>query len=204
MTAVLELTGDVAIKYFDEIESYRRELKVYQSALPHVPKLVDYSKADSFLYFIKAERIYGIPYLNDPGFSPLKLAVALSCFHLATMNRDRQCLCHIDNQPKNILLSDGDFFFIDFSDSRMDDPETDISHLLLFWAAEYEHSQFMSLAGSFITEYQRDIALKAKLWQKSLAESIARFDLRRRRYGKALQPNTFQEANRLWLASLFQ
>ncbi|MCB5268876.1 MAG: phosphotransferase [Candidatus Cloacimonadaceae bacterium] len=204
MTAIVELRGEVAIKSFQDIDSYHRELKVYQSALPHVPKLVDCGKVDSHSYFIQAERIFGIPYLDEPGFSQTQLAAAISAFHLATLNGDRQCLCHIDNQPKNILLSGHEYFFIDFSDSRRDYPETDISHLLLFWAAEYEHQQFVDFTGSFITEYQRSISLQAKLWHESLKQSITRFDLRRRQHGKASQPPQCQNENRLWLASLFR
>ena len=199
MAAIIELHDDVAIKYFDDVASYSRELKVYQSVLPHVPHLVDYGKADSNTHFIKAERVYGIPYLNEPCFPVLTLAAAISAFHLATLSSDGQCLCHIDNQPKNILLSNNEYCFIDFSDSRVDYPETDISHLLLFWAAEFEHQQFVDLSGSFITLYQRAIRLNSEQWQQSLLQSIARFDLRRIRHGRNLAHSHAQTANREWL-----
>ncbi len=202
MPAQLEFTENAAIKYFDDAGAFQRELTVYQAALPSIPMLLDFGKAETYPHFIKAQRLFGIPYLDAPDFSSQYLATAISGFHQATLAEDGRCLCHIDNQPKNILLCSGDFFFIDFEDARVDYPETDISHLLLFWAAQMEHPEFIEKTSAFLEQYQRVILLRAELWDTALAESISRFDTRRQEHGKGSGCNELQDVNRQWLKSV--
>lgn len=197
MPSTIQLSDSSAIKYFDNADEWARELSVYQSALPHVPKLWDHGTAP--VHFIELTRIAGIPYLDQPDFPIAALAAAIADFHLATLESSGGCLCHIDNQPKNILLSNGDYYLLDFSDARIDYPETDISHLLLFWAAEFEHSDFIRKARVFLSKYQRAVPLRTKRWNELLEQNIALFDARRMKHGKGLHSGQEMELNRQWL-----
>jgi len=197
MPSTIELSDSSVIKYFDHADEWARELKVYQSALPHVPKLLDHGTAP--VCFIKLTRIAGIPYLDEPDFPISALAAAIADFHLATLESSGRCLCHIDNQPKNVLLSNGDYYLLDFSDLRMDYPETDISHLLLFWAAEFSNADFIRKARVFLSEYQKAIPLRTKLWIELLQQNIALFDARRMQHGKGLHSGQEMELSRQWL-----
>jgi len=198
--------------------AYYAELRVYQLSLPMLPTLLachpssvaptDNPETGCELpnkeYWIKLQRIHGIPYLDMPeGFNPDMLAQTIAEFHLAALHNDK-CLCHIDNQPRNILFSQNRFYLIDFSDCRFDYPERDITHLLLFWAAEMPESSFIPMATGFIDTYRQLIPLSALRWQKCLLQSISAFDSRRLKYNKhGKNPIETQTANRNLLAAVF-
>lgn len=147
---------------------------------PLVPDILASQKPE----WIKMERIFGVPYLNAPdGFDAECLGLSLAGFHNASMKGDK-CLCHIDNQPANILLAGASFFFIDFSDSRMDYPERDVTHLLLFWAAEMEHERFCADVSAFLAIYAFFGTISSQRWQSCLQESIEAFDARRALFNK--------------------
>ena len=108
----------------------------------------------------------------------------------------------MDNQPQNILLAGNKYYFIDFSDSRRDFPEVDVTHLLLFWAEEYPFMDFIARAGSFLNRYQQDITLERDRWSRSLKESIIRFDERRAKYNKSPGHSEDSSRNRNWLSAV--
>lgn len=215
----LVFTEQTVTKFFDSIHEFQNELRVYQSELPNTPKLVEYSDVDPVNICIR--RVWGTPYLDNPEFPIDLLASSIAKFHLATFNisteqvatckvwnhksHERQCLCHYDNQPRNILYDGLQYTFIDFSDSRFDFPETDVSHLLLFWAHEYGISTFTSHCLSFIHEYMQHLKLDAKHWHECLEHSILRFDERRKKYCKQapIQPMGVINQNRIFLFNLF-
>lgn len=185
------------IKYFASAQEFQKELKVYLLDSPMVPELMASQKPD----WIKMERIFGIPYLDSKdGFDAAKLGLCLAGFHNTTLKAGK-CLCHIDNQPANILLKGNSFYFIDFSDSRIDFPERDVTHLLLFWAADMPHNKFCEYVTSFISMYSVFLKINPKNWQSCLQESIACFDSRREKFNKPGGKTTpeEQEKNRKFL-----
>jgi thiamine kinase-like enzyme len=190
-------------KIFDLHQRYKTELMVYKLNIPHVPQMLSHGEAcgiEGDAWYITIQRIKGKPYLDEETFNATRLGAALADFHGASLNKGK-CLCHIDNQPKNILVSGSDFFFVDFSDSIMDFPETDITHLLLFWAEEVAYLDFIGIAGCFLNSYQQRISLDPKRWRKALKQSITRFDERRLRYNKKA-PARDSGKNRNWLEAV--
>lgn len=190
-------------KIFDSYRSFENELRVYGLKLPHVPHMLSHGEAegiDGKIWYITTQRVKGKAYLDENSFDPSRLAHCIADFHEASLNKGK-CLCHIDNQPKNILVSGADFFFVDFSDSIMDFPETDITHLLLFWAEEFAYLDFIGIAGCFLNSYQQRISLDPKRWRKALKHSITRFDERRMRYNKKTAASD-SEKNRNWLEAV--
>lgn len=196
----VELLSDRVIKRFRFPEAYFRELSVYRLGLRITPRLLDRHEPE----WIALERVDGIPYLNsDSGFDPALLARAVAALH-GSRSDNGLCLCHIDNQPGNILWNGQRYMLLDFADSRFDRPETDVSHLLLFWAEEYEPDLFMHLASAFIAAYQQTRKLDTSQWQSCLQDSRERFYTRRARYCKAA-PKLAEEhrkANQMELDSL--
>jgi hypothetical protein len=191
---------DCVIKYFSNPKHFQAELFAYQSGFLMLPKLLDYEKPN----WIKIERIWGISYLDDlNNFKPELLAETIANFHLATYI-DNKCLCHIDNAPKNILFCSGRYYFIDFAESRVDYPEMDITHLLLFWAADFPFAFLQSSAFCFINIYLSILKLDSARWHTSLQENTRLFDNRRYTFGKlpGKQPIAVQLANRKLLAEL--
>ena len=150
-----------------------------------VPALLDYEAP----LWIKMLHVTGWPYLNDlASFNPATLGSTLAQFHLATF-QDGHCLCHIDNQPANILFDGTDYFFIDFGDSHNDTPETDLTHLLLFWASDLPTDVFSNLARQFLSAYHSLLPIYVSAWEAALTTSISRFDGRRLALGKSLGHN---------------
>lgn len=195
---------NVVSKLFTDKELFDRELQVYHLAPPHVPDLLSAGDAevmDQKLYYITTKRIKGQAYLDQPNFSTTDLGAALAAFHAFTLEADK-CLCHIDNQPQNILLAGSKYYFIDFSDSRRDFPEVDVTHLLLFWAEEYPFMDFIARAGSLLNSYQQNITLERERWSRALEQSITRFDERRAKYNKGFRRSEDSSKNRNWLSAV--
>lgn len=188
-------------KYFSDPGAYHRELAVYSLALPQTPKLTRWNEPD----LIVLEQVQGTPYLDLPLDTRICILLAdtISAFHLATLQEGR-CICHWDNQPRNILVKDATCWLIDFSDSREAAPEDDISHLLLFWACEFEIDTFKKLAQEFISRYLQFVILKPETWETACMRSVNRFDKRRSRFGhrKLSIPDHAQTSNRQFLAQL--
>lgn len=143
-----------------------------------LPRLLEFQEPE----WIKLERVAGQPYL-DLDFSAKALGLALADFHLATWDGDK-CLCHIDNQPRNILANGKKFWFLDFSDSRFDYPEFDLCHLLLFWAADLPETQFETKLRAFMSAYNAKLPLRPKPWKANLLRAIECFEARRARFSK--------------------
>ncbi|MDD4224678.1 MAG: phosphotransferase [Candidatus Cloacimonetes bacterium] len=176
--AFVEILPRSVVKRFSQPEDYFRELRVYQAGLPMVPKLLRFGERE----WIELERIAGKPYL-DSDFGPREaslLAAAIAGFHQAWFS-EGICLCHWDNQPKNILRCKDGFRFIDFSLSRLAPPEADLSHLFLFWAAEYPPLAFEALCAAFLAAYRPILPLDPGRWETALNQSRERFAERRRR-----------------------
>ena len=204
-STAVELLADRVIKRFRHPDEYFRELEVYKLRLENTPSLLENHEAE----WIAVSRADGIPYLNSPdGFDPALLAGCISALHSAII-KEGICLCHIDNQPGNILWDGQSFSLIDFADSRMDLPETDITHLLLFWTEEFGPEMFRSLAGEFVMAYRlaagKETSLRdPNLWKQCLTQSRRRFYERRLRYGKFRPklPETQRRANQELLDKL--
>ncbi len=199
--AGIVINQDTVSKLFDVQASYERELRVYQADLPHVPELIASGKTDQDTWFITCRRVMGEAYLDTEDFSAAGLGKALAEFHQASLDEEK-CLCHIDNQPQNILLAGSDYYFVDFSDSREDFPEVDLSHLLLFWAEEYRLGDFRVLVESFLASYEKLIKLNATRWKDSLRQNIKVFEDRRARHGKSVCHCEDSRQNRDWLARI--
>lgn len=184
-STTIELLTDRVIKHFRRPEEFYRELEVYKLGLEITPRLLDNHEA----VWIAVSRVDGIPYLDSPdGFDPALLASTISALH-SSIIKDGMCLCHIDNQPGNLLWNGQRYYLIDFADSRLDLPETDITHLLLFWTEEFGPEMFRSLAGEFVMAYRvaagKETSLRdPNLWKLCLTQSRRRFYERRLRYGK--------------------
>lgn len=199
--SVMILYPSVVSKLFSDEKSYLRELDVYKAGLPHIPKLISSGKADVMgeeYWYLSFKRIQGKSYLQQKSFSAQSLAQAITEFHLASMDKDK-CLCHIDNQPQNILQAGSDFYFVDFSKSRIDYPEVDVSRLLLFWADEFCYMTFIDLASAFLGNYQKHITLDSQRWQKSLEANIKGFDQPQAEHGKSVVHSDSRDQNRDWL-----
>lgn len=178
--------------------AWENELKVYRMSLSCTPRLIRTEAPD----LIEVEYIDALPYLDAVnGFDPQLLAITLSSFH-QSITLDDMVLCHHDNQPGNILYNGVQYWFIDFSDSMLEYPEHDISHLLLFWAEEFESEKFCVLCHNFLDTYQIYKALDPKRFQDKLQENIIRFDERRKRYSRMIRKNAPRaEQNRKALSS---
>lgn len=199
----LVMYPSVVTKLFEKNQDYLAELRVYESNAPHVPKLLSHGKArtlDDYLWYITTNRVKGKAYMDESDFSPALLGKALAEFHFSSL-KDGKCLCHMDNQPKNILFDGAEYYFVDFSDSKYDTPETDVSHLLLFWAEEYPYMDFIRIAGCMLNSYQQLLSLKPDRWEKTMPKSIKRFDARRTMFNKR-QASEHSEKNRNWLSAV--
>ena len=197
-SAHLTVLPDCVIKHFKNPMHFQAELYAYQTGLKMLPELLDYWEP----HWIKIEKINGIPYLDRQDcFYPELLAETYANFHLATLKNDK-CLCHIDNSPKNILFCQEKYFFIDFSESRFDYPETDITHLLLFWAADFPADYFKNALETFLNGYLSFVTLNSELWNSYLKNNIVFFDQRRKLHGKASgkESPSIQNLNRELLA----
>lgn len=177
----VEVQDNTVTKHFGDPAMFSRELYAYELGLPMLPRLMSYTKPEK----IVLEKIGGEPYL-DRSFGPseaCRLAETLAAFHTATMNKGK-CLCHWDNQPRNVINANNSFYLIDFAESRISFPEDDVSHLLLFWASEFTAERMKELAGAFIHSYTELLPLDHAKWRVSLERSILRFDERRTLHGR--------------------
>ncbi|MCB5245575.1 MAG: phosphotransferase [Candidatus Cloacimonetes bacterium] len=171
------------IKHFSSANTYWQEFKVYEMELPMVPRLISYEEP----YWIEIEYVEGKPYLDEPLEPELiyTLADTIGKFHSLT-RKDKLCLCHWDNQPSNIIYSQTQIWLIDFSESKFSFPEDDITHLLLFWCAEFPPAQLTVLVERFIYRYQLYLRLDSKVWQNALECSLKRFNKRREAFAHHL------------------
>lgn len=174
--------GEV-IKYFSSESCFATELGVYNLNLPMLPKLIGFCEPN----WIKLSRVSGTPYL-DTDFDAAILARTILAFHLASFDGVK-CICHIDNQPRNILAEGDRFWFLDFSDSCIDYPEFDLCHLLLFWASDLPGGVFAGKLRAFLSAYDAGLAIRSEFWRECLHRSIEVFDQRRDIYRKSLGKN---------------
>ena len=198
----VELSATTVIKRFFSAEAFQRELEVYMRGMSFTPRLLDYREPD----WIQLERVKGLPYLDTEITTQniILIAQAIMEFHSSTYSEGK-CLCHWDNQPGNILLSDASCYLIDFADAQMCFPEDDLSHLFLFWAGEFNPILLKELCDSFLNIYEQRITVNRSIWNDALQRSIERFDQRRLQHHKALSrldATTFN-TNREILRTLF-
>ncbi len=180
-------------------EEYSRELFVYRRGLPFIPGLIESQPPLTLVL----ERVDARPYLDHPGgFDPELLAETLAAFHLE-FHKDDLSLCHHDNQPGNILYNGTTYYLIDFSDSIYCSPLHDLSHLMLFWAEEFEPAHFSSLVIALMNRYLEINPVPTGDWQIYLKNNMERFDDRRRRYARQARKNPLRaEVNRDFLKSI--
>ncbi len=171
---------DCVIKRFGDPEAFNRELRVYRLGLPCCPKMLDYGKEN----WLIIQFIDGSPYVDvRRSLDYTLLGRTIADFHNATGTKD-QVLCHIDNNPKNILLRAGQFYLIDFEDSEMAAPETDLSHLVLFWLGILPHQDIAPAFNALISGYRSQAPLNKGVWPIALEQSRLRFIKRRQEYNK--------------------
>lgn len=147
------------------------------------------------------QRINGQPYMDNLAtFDPARLASTIASFHLATL-KDETCLCQVDNQPANILQDGQRYYMVDFGDSIRDFPELDVTHLMLFWAADFPRSLFTDSCRCFLDAYIQYFTIKDTRWQYYLKHNIIAFDERRNKYKKpgGMNPPDIQQSNRQYL-----
>ncbi|MDD2229373.1 MAG: phosphotransferase [Candidatus Cloacimonetes bacterium] len=151
--------------------------------------------------WLRINKINGVPYLNEL-FDPTLLAKTIADFHISTLE-EQKCLCHIDNQPANILMDSNRYYLIDFEDSRIDFPERDVSHLLLFWAADIATQRFIGILADFLKTYTELVPLSRSRWRECLQASISTFDKRRLLHNKPFGQNPLDNhlANRALLSA---
>jgi len=170
------------IKRFSDPEAFQRELRVYQLGLSCCPKLLDSGQEG----WIIIQYIDGFPYVDARrSIDYYLLGKTLAGFHNATRAKD-QVLCHIDNNPKNILLKTGQYYLIDFEDSGMAAPETDLSHLVLFWLGIIDPREIEPAFKAFIAGYRSLAPLNPELWLHALEHSRQRFVQRREAHAKPI------------------
>jgi len=188
--------ADVFIKIIADPRALARELNAYRLGLPMLPKLLDFIAPDT----LHLQKIAGGSYLDQwESDTPALIGDAIARFHHATYD-GAFVLCHWDNQPQNILIADGRVFLVDFEDSCPAPPEADITHLLLFWAAQWEFQTFIHTVNCFLQTYTAILPLHTELWREYLPQSIERFDLRRATYRPDLPLlKVDQKANRSYL-----
>jgi tRNA A-37 threonylcarbamoyl transferase component Bud32 len=194
----IDFFDNEVVKHFSVRDEFYAEAYAYGLVLPMLPMLYEFKEP----HWLRMERIEGTPYL-DTGINIPALALTIASFHAVTY-LDGLCLCHIDNQPRNILHSPNGYYLIDFADSRMDYPERDITHLLLFWAADMPSTLFKSSCTSFLKHYTKLVALTNDKWKQCLEKSITAFDTRRSLYRKPGGKNApeIQAENRLFLTQV--
>jgi hypothetical protein len=196
----LIILPDCVIKHFNDPKHFQAELYAYQAGLRMLPDLLDFQVPQ----WIKIEKVKGIPYLDRLDyFYPELLAETYANFHLATLKNDK-CLCHVDNSPKNILFCQGKYYFIDFADSRFEYPERDITHLLLFWAADFPADYFKYALETFLNGYLSFVILNSERWNSYLKSNIILFDQRRKLHSKKTgkESPSIQNLNRELLAQM--
>lgn len=172
----VEVQDHTVTKYFGDVAMFSRELFAYELGLPMLPRLMSYAEPEK----IVLERIEGEPYL-DRSFGPgeaSRLAETIAAFHISTLE-NAKCLCHWDNQPRNVINAGDSFYLIDFAESRVSYPEDDVTHLMLFWASEFTSPELERLARVFIAKYSQTVALDPERWKTSFDHSLGRFDKRR-------------------------
>ena len=175
------------IKICKSPKMFKKELYIYEKKLPFTPKLLDHDgKNTLILEYLGGDNIGEI---EQPDFAQIAdLFIALH----ALENKSGKCICHSDNNPKNYILSNGNYFMIDFGEWEYDYPESDIIHFLLFWASIYDSSQFEKAYRQLIDQYLTYGNINPLEWEMSIPEIIERFDSRRQHFGKIEQnPDTY-------------
>lgn len=196
----LEFRQDRVIKHFDDPVSCQKELSVYTLGLPVVPRLL----ADHSPVSLELELIHGCHFADDPGvFDPVILAKAVACLHGAFRQGDK-CLCHWDNNPKNILISEGKVYLIDFADICIEYPEYDLTHLLLFWFGSVAEDTLRQAINAFVSSYRELLPIDAPRWNGAIPESLERFIGRRRQWGRSIPDILRDERSVIELLTLSQ
>ncbi|MDP8267626.1 MAG: hypothetical protein P9L97_02745 [Candidatus Tenebribacter davisii] len=176
---IINKQNNQVIKICNSPKMFKKELFIYKKKLPFIPRLIDHDGKNTLIL----EYIDGIPIIDlaQPNFE--KITELMLKFHALESKGDK-CLCHSDNNPKNYLYSNGDYFMLDFSEWDYDYPESDIIHFLLFWASEYEYTKFKFVFEQVINTYRQKKIINPLEWQMILPEIIEKFDYRRKKFGK--------------------
>lgn len=178
----IQVLPDRIIKHFDDPVCCFRERDIYSLKLPVIPRLI----ADHSPTSLEIELIHGYPYLDAMNtFDPEKLGHCLADFHKATMIGE-ECHCHWDNNPKNILFCEGNYFLIDFSDSIISYPECDLTHLMLFWFEVMDDEHLIRAKSLLLRSYGEVLSINIPRWNDSIPSSYERFIARRLKWEKPI------------------
>jgi hypothetical protein len=179
-------------------KEFEQELFVYQKNLEILPNLIDAKYPYLFIQFLDA---VPIGEMKQPDFT--KIAELYKILHTETQQGDKS-ICQIDCNPKNILVEEKTkrYYLIDFAESRLAYPETDLLIFLLFWASILPHSVFKDCSLEFWQAYQPE--KKIKRCKKLILELEEKFDYRRIKYCKKERSlSNAQEKNRMFIRKLF-
>ena len=177
---MLSQDGRSLIKRCRTVDECSREIRVYRLRLPFTPELLR----------VIDERSFEIANIKGDPLSPLQQidfripGRMLATLHLAAP-QEGEVLCHIDTNPRNYLIEKetGDYYMIDFAESRYSLPEHDLVNFLLFWGAMLEPENFGIVMQHFLEGYETRHLLDPA--RKELFQGwFNAFDERRRRYGK--------------------
>jgi tRNA A-37 threonylcarbamoyl transferase component Bud32 len=193
--------GKSLIKYCRSQEDCANELRVYRLKLAYTPELIRIIDDRT----IEIARIRGKTLSAELNFDPFRIGRMLSALHEAK-SKDDLVLSHIDTNPRNYLIEDrsGDYYYIDFSESRYSYPEHDLINFLLFWAAILPNNKFINVMHDLLNGYNTTILFDRDREKSLFPEWIEIFDNRRKQYGKTPCLNEeWQKRNRQYLRKNF-
>ena len=167
------------VKICDSPKMFKKELYIYKKKLQFTPKLIDNDGKNTLML----EYIEGTPIMDlaQPNF--VKITELIINLH-SLESKKSKCICHYDNNPKNYLYADGEYYMLDFSEWIYDYPETDLIHFLLFWASTYNAVKFKHVFEQVISTYKAKRIINPLEWELMIPEIILRFDSRRIEFGK--------------------
>ena len=167
----------------------------YKKNLAFTPRLIDFTADSLTIELIEGKTLGEI---DNP--DPRKLAHLFSKLH--SLEDKTRTICLVDTNPRNILIeNDTDrYFFIDFSDWKVDYPESDLVNFLLFLASMQNIKKFQKFCKTFLKTYILYLPINHLLFSSLIPQKIVIFDQRRVKYGK-IEKNlkSKQEINRKYL-----
>ena len=176
---VIQKKKGQVIKICNSPKMFKKELYIYEKKLSFTPRLLDHDgKITLMLEYIDGTSIVD---LLQPDFKCV--AKIIATLHELENNAGK-CICHIDNNPMNFILSKEQYFMLDFSEWEYDLPEKDLIHFLLFWASIYDKNRFKETFRTTIDGYRNIRNINPLEWELLIPEVIERFDRRRRKFNK--------------------
>ena len=176
--------GNVIKKMFNNELDFYTELNFYEqfSDFLYIPKLIKTEDMILFLEYINGEII-----LNTSNEVKPLLGKTLAKFHNLTYNNDTNLsLIHSDNNLKNYIYANQQFYMIDFSDISMGNPLSDLYSVLIFLCEQLKKADFYKVSNEMIDTYYNNINFNIELNNELLQTEINRFEERREKLGKCI------------------